>query len=155
MQDLTELITKTIPLIAGDDFEPMAEKAKAFLKSSKTIESVIFTAKTQMGFLHDEYLSDSLSVHSDGNIDFRTLKQCEHQNVTVFLIVPIQQQKELKQSEPAIDDELKQRFGRIHPDLKDGKNITPELRSQLLKALEYSKQAEKDLELSREQERDR
>jgi type IV secretion system protein VirD4 len=89
MQDLTELMTVTLPLIASDDFEPMAEKAKSFLKVSKTIESVIFTTKTQMGFLYDEHLIDSLSTYGENNIDFGTLKQCEHRNITVYLIVPI------------------------------------------------------------------
>jgi type IV secretion system protein VirD4 len=88
MQDLTEL-TKIFHVIASNDFEPMAEKAKSFLKASKTIEAVIFTAKTQLGFLHDDYLIDSLSVCSENHIDFGTMRQSEHKNVTVYLIVPI------------------------------------------------------------------
>jgi hypothetical protein len=56
-----------------------------------------------------------------------------------------------------MDEKLKQQFGHLDPDLKYGRELTPEKRTQLLKALEYSKQAEKDLELSRdiEHERDR
>lgn len=67
----------------------------------------------------------------------------------------IRQQRDHEQTQRAIDDELKQRFGSIHPDLKNNKEITPELRAQLLKALEYSKQAEKDLELDYQREQDR
>lgn len=89
MQDVTELVTLTLRSIADDDFEPMSEKAKSFLKSSKTIESVVFTAKTQMGFLHDVYLIDSLSVYGENHIDFEMLRQGENKNITVYLIVPI------------------------------------------------------------------
>ncbi len=64
-----------------------------------------------------------------------------------------QQELELAQQRE-IDDELKRRFGHLDPDLKNGNEITPEKRTQLLKALEYSKQAEKDLELSHEIERE-
>jgi type IV secretion system protein VirD4 len=88
MQDTTEL-TKTLRLIASNDFEPMAEKAKVFLNSTKTIADVIFTAQVQMGSLHSDYLIDSLSAHGDNNIDFLSLRQSEHKNVTVYLIVPI------------------------------------------------------------------
>lgn len=89
MQDLNELLTVTLPSIASDDFEPMSEKAKSFLKSSKTIENVVLTAKIQMGFLHDGYLENSLSVCAENHIDFGVMRQSEHKNVTVYLIVPI------------------------------------------------------------------
>lgn len=55
-----------------------------------------------------------------------------------------------------IDNEIMQRFGKFDPDLKNGNKITPEKRAKLVKALEYSKQAEKDLEeYYREQEHER
>jgi type IV secretion system protein VirD4 len=89
MQDVTELLTITLPFIAKDDFEPMAEKAKSFSKVSKTIDNIVFTAKIQMGFLHDSYLIDNLSVHGEKSIDFNSLKKNKHKNVTVYLVVPI------------------------------------------------------------------
>lgn len=64
------------------------------------------------------------------------------------------QQREQEKADRAIDDEIMQRFGHLDSDLKNGNKITPEKRAQLLKALEYSKQAEKDLELEREKDRD-
>ncbi len=63
-------------------------------------------------------------------------------------------QFELEKAQREIDKELRQKFGNSVPELKNNQPIAPELRTQLLKALEYSKQAEKDLELSHEIERE-
>ena len=89
MQDVTQLLTITLPLIASNDYEPMAEKAKSFLSRSGSIDSIILTTKVQMGFLHDDYLINSLSVHGEKNIDFNSLNQSKNKNVTVYLVVPI------------------------------------------------------------------
>lgn len=108
MQNPDELLTVTLPIIASDDFKPMAEradltkivesssramaeKARSFLSKNiiKTIENVISTATSELGFLHDGYLEDSLSSYGENNIDFSTLRQTKHKNITVYLIVPI------------------------------------------------------------------
>ena len=71
---------------------------------------------------------------------------------TDHFVESVEQQRKEREEQRAIDDEIVQKFSHLSPELKDG--ISPEKRAQLVKALEYSKQAERDIE-KYEQERER
>lgn len=76
-----------------------------------------------------------------------------HKKIDNFVELMRQQRQEEKEQR-AIDDEIIQKFSRLYPELKNG--IPPEKRARLIKTLELSKQAERDMEeYYREQERER